>query len=180
MVSLLASKYTFNITNIIIIINYIIFIILVIIMMEFLLAHWRVGCESTPRPVSSAPQLQSPSHSSQWSARSRASSGARVAHQETSPATSTRGWCLAGRAVWGTVTGARGRSLPWRGRLGPFGPASLLKELAGAVLVAQFKDRARWCDPACTRSGARRGAPPANQPLRQHQTSLLMILPCRK
>ena len=52
MVSLLASKYTFNITNIIIIINYIIFIILVIIMMEFLLAHWRVGCESTPRPVS--------------------------------------------------------------------------------------------------------------------------------
>ena len=53
MVSLLASKYTFNITNIIIIINYIIFIILVIIMMEFLLAHWRVGCESTPRPVPS-------------------------------------------------------------------------------------------------------------------------------
>ena len=52
MVSLLASKYTFNITNIIIIINYIIFIILVIIMMEFLLAHWRFGCESTPRPVS--------------------------------------------------------------------------------------------------------------------------------
>ena len=63
-----ASKYTattFDIANIIIINYTVSAIILVIITMEFLLAHWRVGCESTPRPVpllgSTAPE---PFHSS--------------------------------------------------------------------------------------------------------------------
>ena len=178
MVSLLASKYTFNITNIIIIINYIIFIILVIIMMEFLLAHGRVGCESTPRPVSLLGSSAIPSQSrrallGQWRATSATRDIANQQHHQ-----------LLDRLDHSVraVTGAGGKSgfSSRRIREGSFWPAGLLKELAGAVLVAQFKDRARWCDPACTRSGARRGAPPANQPLRQHQTSLLMMLPCRK
>ena len=63
-----ASKYsatTFDIANIIFINYTVSATILVIITMEFLLVHWRVGCESTPRPVpllgSTAPE---PFHSS--------------------------------------------------------------------------------------------------------------------